>query len=117
APDRSRCDFDHFGDFVIADPRSLPPNGYGLHGMAGGVWEWTSTIYDALGYHRPGVEPDLSILGEDPPQRVLRGGSWSDSAAAVTVSFRHALVGESWRRGWTDAFNPNVGFRLVRRHL
>jgi formylglycine-generating enzyme len=124
-PTPERCDFDHFGDFRIADPRQLPPNGYGLHGMAGGVWEWTATVYDALAYggaETPGVDPAVfERRSNDPPpadqpqQRVMRGGSWADAAAAVTVSFRGAAIGTGWERGWGDSFNPNVGFRLVRR--
>jgi len=114
-PDQQRCDCERFGEFVIGEPLQYPANGYGLHGMCGGVWEWTSTIYDALAYRRPGQAPDLSALGDERPMRVLRGGSWSDSAAAVTVSFRHALYGASPEPGWSDAFTPNVGFRLVRR--
>jgi len=125
APSPSRCDFDHFGDFRIADPQSFPANGYGVFGMAGGVWEWTSTVYDALAYggaKTPAVDPTvLERTRRDPPpedqpqQRVLRGGSWADAAAAVTVSFRGAAIGAGWQHGWSDSFNPNVGFRLVRR--
>jgi sulfatase modifying factor 1 len=112
APTQSRCDFNHFGDFRIGDPRLFPPNGYGLHAMAGGVWEWTSTVYDALAYgsqHNPPPSED------EPQQRVLRGGSWADAAAAMTVSFRSAALGAGGQQGWGDSFNPNVGFRLVRR--
>ncbi|HVI02655.1 MAG TPA: SUMF1/EgtB/PvdO family nonheme iron enzyme [Enhygromyxa sp.] len=114
-PTRERCDFDHFGEWELADPCTLPPNGYGVHGMAGGVWEWTAAVYDALAYggaQTPAIDPsvyeaDLDDVPEDQPlQRVLRGGSWTDAAAAVTVSFRAAAVA---------SFNPNVGFRLVRR--
>lgn len=124
-PTLARCDFDHFGDYHIADPRRYPPNGYGLLGMSGGVWEWTSTIYDALAYGgeaTPDFDPAVvERTRSDPPpedqpqQHVMRGGSWADTAAAVTVSFRGAGIGGGWRSGWSDSFNPNVGFRLVRR--
>ncbi len=115
-PDPSRCDCDHFGRWEIADPRSFPTNGYGLHGMSGGVWEWTRTIYDALAYRGLELAPDYAALAEEVElHRVLRGGSWADAAASVTVSFRHALIGVDPRTGRSDAFNPNVGFRLIRR--
>lgn len=112
-PTRSRCDFDHFGDFKLAEPRSFAPNGYGLYSMVGGVWEWTSTRYDALAYS--GGSSDDEPPEDEPLYRVLRGGSWADAAAAVTVSFRSAARGLGWEQGWGDSFNPNVGFRLVRR--
>jgi formylglycine-generating enzyme len=112
-PTTERCDFGHFGTFVIRSPRELPPNGYGLHGMCGGVSEWTADPYDALRYHprRPAAPFD------DSSPRVLRGGSFVDDVAAVTVSFRMALASQHWgsdqRAGWP--LTPTVGFRLVRR--
>jgi len=106
-PTHARCDFDHFGDWKLVDPRGLPANGYGVHGMCGGVWEWTADRYDALAYHRA-VNGDLTAAGGDAPF-VLRGGSWSDCAEAVTVSFR---IAESFRLG-----SPNAGLRLVRRAI
>jgi sulfatase modifying factor 1 len=101
-PTPQRCDSDHFGYLEIAPSRSLPPNGYGLYAMCGGVSEWTATLYDALAYQDPPHPPP-----EGDREQVLRGGSFVDCAAAVTVSFRASLAA---RRYWT----PTVGFRLVR---
>lgn len=139
-PTLQRCDFGHFGLFMIADPRKFAGNGYGLHGMCGGVWEWTSTLYDALAYARKATgriaddelqgRPDDRLLAlnhsstragvdpgliEQPHLRVLRGGSWADGAAAVTVSVRMAREGWGWQSGlWSASDTPNVGFRLIR---
>jgi sulfatase modifying factor 1 len=115
-PTRGVCDFDRFGAFHLVDPRSLPPNGYGLHGMCGGVAEWTADRYDALAYHHftkgaPFEEPAPTDA------RVLRGGSWSDCADAVTVSFRMSRTASDWRNSSPESSNAiaaNVGFRLVR---
>lgn len=99
-PGPENCDFHRFEEFSIQPSRSFPPNGYGLYAMCGGVWEWTSTPYDALAYRGHPTPPGA-------PQRVIRGGSWSDCAEAVTVSFRGA---QSLREeGW--ACSPNLGFR------
>jgi formylglycine-generating enzyme required for sulfatase activity len=119
-PTADRCDFDRWDPFHIKPSRSLPPNSYGLYGMSGGVWEWTADQYDALYYSE---SPRLNPLGPDrlegrkgsskgleerspTSDRVLRGGSWSDPAEVVTVSFRMS------RRG---GGSPSIGFRLVRR--
>ena len=116
-PTPARCDFDRYGDFRLGDPLDLPPNGYGLHGMCGGVWEWTSSWYDALAYRRRAA---MSVAARDPvderpnevegARQVVRGGSWSDCAAAITTSFRMAM-----RATGLSASSPNVGFRLVRK--
>lgn len=119
-PTRAVCDFDRFGDFRLADPRALPPNGYGLFGMSGGVWEWTRDRYDALAYHRFAKSDERAPAEHEATAHVIRGGSWCDSAAAVTVSFRGSRAQPSWRHAETlggrgGAATPNVGFRLVRQ--
>ena len=87
--------------------------------MAGGVWEWTSSTYDALAYangEAATIDPELyertwrdpDPAEDEPHQQVLRGGSWADAAAAATVSFRNA------RRSHAESECPNVGFRLAR---
>lgn len=107
-PTRACCDFDRMGDYRVIDPRELPPNGYGLYGMCGGVSEWTADVYDALAYHRARAG-DLArpTVPEDTALGVLRGGSWTDCAGAVTVSHRSA-------RHPARTISPTIGFRLVR---
>lgn len=107
-PTKERCDFDRMGDFSLGEPRERLANGYGIHGMCGGVADLTSDIYDALAYQRA-VDGDLSAPATDAALHVIRGGSWSDCASAVTVSFRATTRP---RRA-----TPNIAFRLVRRLL
>jgi len=49
-----------------------PPNGYGLHDMAGNVWHWTSDVWraESPGESAPGRE------GGAQPSRVIKGGSF-----------------------------------------
>jgi formylglycine-generating enzyme required for sulfatase activity len=109
-PTRERCDFGHYHDFAIRPSKSLPPNGYGLYAMSGGVWEWTRDWYDRDGYREsPDHEPEGPAKGEE---KVLRGGSWADCADAVTVSFRHSYPPK--QPSWQENCCPMIGFRLCR---
>ena len=76
----------------------FPPNGYGLHDMAGNVWEWTATE------HRP-THADQPAPGYD--LRTLKGGGWDNDIRRLRVSERAALA----RHG---RHNLYVGFRCVR---
>jgi sulfatase modifying factor 1 len=108
SPTEQNCDFNRFKDFSIRPMKTFPPNGYGLYGMSGGVWEWTSDWYDAEYYaESPPTSPSGPAQGTF---RVVRGGSWADCPEAVTVSFRMTLNEESI----PSATNPNIGFRICR---
>jgi sulfatase modifying factor 1 len=110
-PSTSNCDFDRFQEFSILQSRSFPANGYGLYAMSGGVWEWTSDWYDAEAYRSVnGAHPPSGMGGNE---RVVRGGSWTDPADAVTVTFRMSRRPDSRREDYV-APTPNIGFRLVR---
>ena len=107
-PTDQTCDFNRFKDFSIRPMKTFPPNAYGLYGMSGSVWEWTSDWYDAQYYgESPSTNPPGPAEGKF---RVVRGGSWADCAEAVTVSFRMTLSEE----GPPWAGNPNIGFRVCR---
>ncbi|UCG33708.1 MAG: formylglycine-generating enzyme family protein [Phycisphaerales bacterium] len=83
---------------------SYPPNGYGLHDMAGNVGEWVLDVYDP-DYYRTG--PTKSPTGPKKGKfRVIRGGGWHSGPTCTRVHFRNALRGV-----WRDF---NLGFRCVR---
>ncbi len=111
APDR--CDFDRFREFSVLPMTSLPPNGYGLYAVNGGVWEWTSDWYDRDYYREaPAADPQGPAKGKE---KVLRGGSWSDCGEAVTVTFRMSRPAGGPKSGaWGGHLAPNFGFRLCR---
>ncbi len=112
-PDDTRCDFNHFDRFSIQPYQRFAANHYGLRAMSGGVWEWTADWYDAQYYGQcPRVNPTGPSEGHE---KVLRGGSWSDCAAALTVSFRYSSGSRHWREGeWGGHLSPNIGFRICR---
>jgi len=66
-------------------------NDFGLYGMLGGVWEWTSTEARAA----PGDR-----------RRILKGGSFRTQPSRISCSVR--------RQGRPDLKQDDVGFRIVR---
>lgn len=70
------------GCATTSSVRRFPPNGYGLYGMAGNVWEWCSDWYRPNYYsaspRRNPQGPEDSFDPNEPglPKRVQRGGSF-----------------------------------------
>ncbi len=83
---------------------SYPPNGFGLHDMAGNVAEWVSDYYDGDYYAESPTENPTGP--EDGKFLVIRGGGWHSGPSCNRVYFRNGLRGS-----WVDF---NIGFRCVK---
>jgi formylglycine-generating enzyme required for sulfatase activity len=83
----------------FADKKTNP---FGLLGMLGGVWEWTSSL--AKPY--PAVAGDGRDAPAAPGPRVLRGGSFRSSRESIGCGVRRACD--------PGAVHDDVGFRILR---
>jgi formylglycine-generating enzyme required for sulfatase activity len=96
---------------------------YGLHNMAGNVFEWVLDWYDPRYYSR--LEPMVNPTGPDKPvwiggtgtyvdlltlgeKRVIRGGSWVAPEGSVRSTHRF------WNHPLNNSYGVGLGFRCAK---
>jgi formylglycine-generating enzyme len=95
------------GYFGTAPVHAFAPNGYGLHNVAGNVWEWCDD-YFSPSYHRLTTSHDPLNRGPA-PNRSMRGGSF---LCHEFYCNRYRVAARS--SNTPDSSSSNIGFRVVR---
>lgn len=103
-----RGDYASDNAIYTVEAKSYEPNGYNLYNMAGNVSEWTNTSYDANAY---GYESTLNpnVIDEKNRRKVVRGGSWKDTAYMLQVNTRDYE--------YQDSARSYIGFRTVQDYM
>ena len=100
-PDQSKSNYGHDLQAGAKTVNSFQPNGFGLYNMSGNVWEWVNDWFALYAITELETPKRLKTSSE----KILRGGSWYNSAYYVNVGMRFKL-------------SPNIklnsiGFRCV----
>ena len=87
-PERANLDQTAFGP-VPAGALAAGASAYGVLGLVGDAWEWTSSEFSGYAGYRafPYREYSEVFFGSD--YKVLRGGSWAAHPSAVRSTFRN----------------------------
>lgn len=109
------------GYFTTSPVKHYESNGYGLHDMAGNVWEWTADWYNVNYYKQAKQQgkvkdPKGATAPYDPaqpymPQRVQRGGSF-----LCNDSYCSSYRASARMKSSPDTGQDHVGFRAAMSH-
>jgi formylglycine-generating enzyme required for sulfatase activity/tRNA A-37 threonylcarbamoyl transferase component Bud32 len=88
------------------EANEFPPNAFGLHNMHGNVWEWCADPWSPS-YETPLKDSRSLVSDNNDVDRVIRGGSWSNSPQFCRSACR--IFFPPGNR------NNNLGFRVIFR--
>lgn len=104
----ARGDYAADGALYTVEADSYAPNGFGLYNMAGNAAEWTASSYDQASYtYSSTMNPNVN--DKDDMRKVVRGGSWKDTAYFLQVSTRDYE--------YADSSRSYIGFRTVQDYM
>ena len=103
-PDHNTTEDGYFG---TAPVHAYKPNGYGLHNVAGNVWEWCEDYFSPA-YHTV-TAAENQLQSEPSANRSLRGGSF---LCHESYCNRYRVAARSSNS--PDSSASNIGFRVVR---
>lgn len=104
----ARGDYAADGALYTVEADSYAPNGFGLYNMAGNAAEWTASSYDQASYtYSSTMNPNVNDAND--MRKVVRGGSWKDTAYFLQVSTRDYE--------YADSSRSYIGFRTVQDYM
>lgn len=86
--------------------KTFAANGFGIHEMAGGVFEWCWDWYDENAYANGALNPRGPVSGAS---RVFRGGAWASTASDCRTARRNKVT--------PSGIDDDLGFRVARGRL
>lgn len=85
--------------------RSFPPNKFGIHDMAGNVWEWVQDCWVDNYNNATEDQAPRTITGKC-GNYTIRGGAWNSPKRQITTTARLGI--------WAETKSNYIGFRLVK---